>query len=68
MFLNLFRHTAIGTPRKSIQQLRDSAFARHGAPPPGGAKYLADSIKLIRKVDNFNDFFATMGLPKRSKE
>jgi hypothetical protein len=68
MFLNLFRRVAIGTPRRSIQQLCDSAFARHGAPPPGGAKDLAESIKLIHKVDNFNDFLATMGLPRRSKE
>lgn len=68
MYLNLFRMVAIGTPRRSIQQLPDSAFARHGAPPPGGAKNLAESIKLIHKVNNFNDFLATVGLPRRSKE
>ncbi|PVH72427.1 hypothetical protein DL98DRAFT_610686, partial [Cadophora sp. DSE1049] len=28
MVLHIFRRTAIGTPKKSIQQLRDNAFAR----------------------------------------
>ena len=68
MFLNLFRHIAIGTPRKTIQQLRDSAFSRHGAPPPGGAKDLAESIKNIHKVDNFGDFLVLMGMPRMNKE
>lgn len=70
MFLNLFRRTAVGTsvPRKSIQQLRDNAFERHGAPAPGGAKYLADSIKEIHSVDNFGDFFTVMGMPDMGKE
>jgi len=68
MFLNIFRKVAIGTPRRTVEQLRESAFARHGAPPPGGAKALAESIKAIHKVDKFNDFLATTGLPRTMKE
>ncbi|KAN0113064.1 hypothetical protein V8E51_006015 [Hyaloscypha variabilis] len=68
MFLDIFRKVAISTPRRTVQQLRESAFARHGAPPLGGAKELAESIKAIHKVDNFKDFLATMGLPRTTKE
>jgi ubiquitin-protein ligase len=64
MFLNLFRKTAVGSPRKPLSVLRDEAFARHGAPPRGSAKGLADSIKRIHGVDSFLGFFAEMGLPK----
>jgi hypothetical protein len=68
MFLNQFRKIAIGTPRKSIHELRATAFDRQGAPPPGGAKILADSIKNIHKVNNFRDFFLVMGMPGFTKE
>ncbi|KUJ06938.1 uncharacterized protein LY89DRAFT_555345, partial [Mollisia scopiformis] len=34
MFQNLFRRTAVTSPRKSLSQLRDEVFKRHGAPPP----------------------------------
>ncbi|KAG9229410.1 hypothetical protein BJ875DRAFT_197923 [Amylocarpus encephaloides] len=63
MFLNLFRATAVGRPRQPLAQLRDEAFARHGAPPRGSAKGLANSIKKIHEVNNFPDFFVAMGLP-----
>jgi hypothetical protein len=68
MFLNFFRRVAVGTPRRSVQKLRDSAFARYGAPPPSGVKELAESIKMIHKVDSSNDFLATMGLARTTKE
>jgi hypothetical protein len=32
MFLNLFRKTALGNPRKSLNKLRCEFFERHGAP------------------------------------
>lgn len=65
MFLNLFRRTAVGSPRtKPLTQLRDEAFERHGAPPRGGAKGLADSIKRIHQINNFPDFLDSMGLEK----
>jgi hypothetical protein len=66
MFLNLFRTVAVGNPRKPLPQLRDEAFARHGAPPQGSAKGLADSIKRIHKVSNFPEFLLAMGLGKPS--
>lgn len=65
MFLNLFRCTAVGSPRtKSLTQLRDEAFSRHGAPPLGSAAGLASSIKRIHQIDNFPDFLAAMGIEK----
>ena len=62
MFLSLFQRTAVGHPRKALAQLRDEAFERHGAPPKGSAKGLADSIKRIHQVENFPDFLAAMGV------
>jgi hypothetical protein len=64
MFLNLFRRTAVGNPRKSLTDLRDEAFVRYGAPPRGSAKGLAESTKRIHGVDNFVASFAEMGMPK----
>lgn len=61
MFLALFQRTAVGQPRRPLLQLRDEAFKRHGAPPRGSAKGLADSIKQIHRVDNFPDFLTAMG-------
>lgn len=68
MFLNLFRRVAVGHPRKPLDQLRDEAFARHGAPPRGSAKGLADSIKRIHKVSNFPEFLREMGVGVVSAE
>lgn len=64
MFLRLFQLTAVGSPRKPLTQLRDEAFDRHGAPPRGSAKGLAESIKLIHQVNHFPDFLLAMGLKK----
>jgi ubiquitin-protein ligase len=64
MFLNLFRRTAVGSVRKSLIELRDEAFARHGAPPRGSAKGLADGIKKIHEIDSFPGFFEAMHMPK----
>ncbi|RDW80985.1 hypothetical protein BP5796_05683 [Coleophoma crateriformis] len=68
MFLNLFRRTAVGSPRKSLIQLRDETFQRHGAPPRGSAKGLADAIKTIHSVNNFPDFLRTMGIAPPTAE
>jgi hypothetical protein len=66
MFLNLFRKTAVGSPRKPLIQLRDEAFERHGAPPRGSAKGLAESIKRIHAISNFPDFLLAMDIGKPS--
>lgn len=68
MFLNLFRTVALGNTNehgnyKTLSQLRDEAFERHGAPPRGTAKMLAESIKEIHRVDNFKDFLGKMSIP-----
>ncbi|CZR63215.1 uncharacterized protein PAC_13112 [Phialocephala subalpina] len=68
MFLNLFRRTAVGSPRKPLAKLRDEAFERHGAPPRGSAKGLADSIKRIHEVKNFPQFLTVMGIGKMSAD
>ncbi|KAE8450364.1 hypothetical protein EG329_006438 [Mollisiaceae sp. DMI_Dod_QoI] len=68
MFLNLFRRTAVGSPRKPLPQLRDEAFERHGAPPRGSARGLADSIKRIHQVKCFPEFLQAMGIGKPSAE
>jgi ubiquitin-protein ligase len=60
MFLSLFQRTAVGSPRKPLTQLRDEAFERHGAPPRGAAKGLAESIKRIHQVETFPDFLLAM--------
>jgi ubiquitin-protein ligase len=62
MFLNLFQRTAVGSPRKPLNQLRDEAFDRHGAPPRGAAKGLAESIRRIHTIERFPDFLAAMGI------
>jgi ubiquitin-protein ligase len=62
MFLNIFRKTAIGSPRKPLPQLRDEAFERHGAPPRGSAKRLAAAIRGIHRVNTFPDFLRVMDI------
>jgi len=68
MFLNLFRTVALGRADehgnyRTLSQLRDEAFERHGAPPRGTAKMLANCIKEIHRVKNFNDFLYRMSIP-----
>ncbi|KAJ8062101.1 hypothetical protein OCU04_009875 [Sclerotinia nivalis] len=65
MFLNLFKTTAVGNPRKPLSQLANKAFKRHGAPPRGSARILADCIKRIHLIDSFPDFFGAMGMGVR---
>jgi len=66
MFLNLFRKAAVGSPRKHLPVILDEAFQRHGAPPRGSAKKLADAIKRIHAIDNFPEFLDSMGIEKPS--
>jgi ubiquitin-protein ligase len=68
MFLNLFRRAAVGSPRKPLPLILGEAFERHGAPPRGSAKKLADAIKRIQAVDNFPDFLVCMGIEKPNGE
>ena len=67
MFLNLLRLTtsqATGGLRKTVSQLRDEMFDRHGAPPKGASTRLANDIKRIHAVNTFPDFLKAMGVQK----
>jgi ubiquitin-protein ligase len=67
MFLNLLRLTtsqATGGLRKTVSQLRDEMFDRHGAPPKGASTRLANDIKRIHAVNTFPDFLKAMGVLK----
>ncbi|KAB8292579.1 hypothetical protein EYC80_008284 [Monilinia laxa] len=68
MFLNLFRLTAVGNPRKPLSQLENEAFQRHGAPSRGSAKHLANCIRRIHLIDSFSDFFDAMGMGARGDD
>lgn len=68
MFLNLFRRAAVGSPRQPLPLILEAAFERHGAPPRGSARKLADAIKRIHAVDNFPDFLVCMGVERPSEE
>ncbi|TVY85586.1 hypothetical protein LSUE1_G000100 [Lachnellula suecica] len=68
MFLNIFRKAAIGSPRKPLPVILREAFERHGAPPRGSAKELADSIKHIHTIDSFPSFLDCMGIAKPTGE
>ena len=67
MFLNLLRLTTnktVSVPHKTMSQLRDEMFDRHGAPPKGAATRLANDIKRIHAVNTFPDFLQMMGIQK----
>ena len=67
MFLNLLRlatNQATGGLRKTVSQLRDEMFDRHGAPPKGASTRLANDIKRIHAVNTFPDFLKAMGVLK----
>jgi ubiquitin-protein ligase len=67
MFLNLLRLTtnqATGGLRKTVSQLRDEMFDRHGAPPKGASTRLANDIKRLHAVNTFPDFLKAMGVQK----
>lgn len=67
MFSELFRRTARPVPqsgdsKKSLIELRDELFGRHGAPPPGAAAKLASEVRRLQKIDEFPSFLREMGL------
>ena len=66
MFLNILRLTTnrITGDRKTVSQLRDEMFDRHGAPPKGAATKLANDIKRIHTVNSFPEFLRMMGILK----
>lgn len=47
---------------KSLKELRDKLFERHGAGPIGAAALFAERARKIQEVDSFKEFYKYMGL------
>ena len=73
MFTELFRRTARppahadaggdGAPRKkSLAELRDELFDRHGGPPRGAAARLAAEVRRLQTINDFPSFLREMGV------
>ena len=70
MFSELFRRTArFSTPspsssggKRSLVELREELFDRHGGPPPGAAARLAAEVRRLHTVDSFPKFLVEMGM------
>jgi ubiquitin-protein ligase len=62
MFSELFRKTARPSYTKSLVEIRDELFDRHGGPPPGSAALLASEVRRLHGVNSFPQFFKEMGL------
>ncbi|KAK1964599.1 hypothetical protein LY78DRAFT_704271 [Colletotrichum sublineola] len=62
MFSELFRRIARPSRDKTLVQVRDELFDRHGAPPPGAALQLSSEVRRLHDVDNFPHFFREMGI------
>jgi ubiquitin-protein ligase len=70
MFAHLMRKTvsqpAAGTDAtqtRTLQDIRDELFSRHGSPPAGTAAALAASIRGIQEVKSFPSFLQNMEVP-----
>lgn len=70
MFAHLMRKTvsqpAAGvdtTQTRTLQDIRDELFNRHGSPPAGTAAALAASIRRIQEVKTFPSFLLNMEVP-----
>ncbi|KAK4207302.1 SUMO-conjugating enzyme ubc9 [Rhypophila decipiens] len=48
--------------RRSLVELRDELFARHGAPPLGAAAKLAAEVRRLQEIDDFPSFLKEMGV------
>lgn len=63
MFSELFRRTARpSTSGKTLVQIRDELFSRHGAPPMGAAARLSAEVRRLHDINNFPAFLKEMGM------
>jgi ubiquitin-protein ligase len=62
MFSELFRRTARPSHEKTLLQVRDELFDRHGAPPRDAAGQLAAEVRRLQTIDDFPAFMKEMGL------
>ena len=51
------------TQERTLQDIRDELFSRHGSPPAGAAAMLAASIRRIQEVETFPSFLQVMEVP-----
>ncbi|KAL0935713.1 ubiquitin-conjugating enzyme family protein [Colletotrichum truncatum] len=65
MFSELFRRIARPSNGKTLVQIRDELFERHGAPPAGAALQLSTDVRRLHDINNFLDFFEEMGIEKK---
>ncbi|KAK2612395.1 hypothetical protein QQS21_001659 [Conoideocrella luteorostrata] len=72
MFSELFRRTvrprtastssSRTDSRKSLVEVRNELFTRHGGPPVGAAAELASEVRRLQKIDGFPSFLREMGI------
>ncbi|KAI0425083.1 hypothetical protein F5Y09DRAFT_335254 [Xylaria sp. FL1042] len=62
MFSELFRRTARPSHEKTLIQVRDELFDRHGGPPRDAAGHLAAEMRRLHTIGNFPAFMREMGL------
>ncbi|EFQ33648.1 hypothetical protein CGRA01v4_02056 [Colletotrichum graminicola] len=62
MFSELFRGIARPSREKTLVQLRDELFDRHGAPPAGAALQLSSEVRRLHNIDNSQQVFREMGI------
>ncbi|KAI0376964.1 hypothetical protein F5Y04DRAFT_292302 [Hypomontagnella monticulosa] len=62
MFSELFRRTARPSHQKSLIQVRDELFDRHGAPPRNAAQELSETVRRLHTINDFPAFLREMGI------
>ncbi|KAK3724788.1 hypothetical protein LTR37_000836 [Vermiconidia calcicola] len=66
MFANMMKRCVTNTSTngqpKTLAELRDDLFKRHGGAPHGTVTRLADAVRKIQKVSSFPDFLKAMGI------
>lgn len=74
MFAHLMRKTVTqpppgsdGSQTRTLQDIRNELFSRHGSPPAGAAAELAASIRRIQEVKAFPAFLIAMNVPMPTK-
>lgn len=68
MFAHLMRKTVTKSAEntdttRTLHDIRDELFSRHGSPPAGMAAELAASIRRIQQVKSFPSFLQVMDVP-----
>ncbi|OTA98380.1 hypothetical protein M426DRAFT_28516 [Hypoxylon sp. CI-4A] len=62
MFSELFRRTARPSHEKTLAEVRDELFERHGAPPHNTTEELAKTVRRLHIINDFPAFLREMGL------